>query len=142
MDKHVAKSRNSISGEKHHSLPTGLRKAKTFLKDEYLHEIQTDDDQCYFFCRSKCFHSFKKNEKPHKLHLALCIVSGEVKYAHCGPVCAAGKSEFSTISWLLCLKCASTHCTTVKIQGNCKANLMRTHLQHALIPYKSGTNQE
>ena len=28
----------------------------------------------------KCFHSFKVNEEPHKLNLALCIVSGEVDY--------------------------------------------------------------
>lgn len=104
MDKHVAKSGKSIGGETHHSLPTGLRKAKTFLKDEYLHDIETNHDQRYFFYRSKCFHSFKKNEKPHELHLAVCIVSGEVKYAHCGPACAAGKSGFCNHILALMLK--------------------------------------
>ena len=64
----------------YHSLPTGLRKAKAFLADEYLHEIQTHQDQSYFYLyRAKCFHSFKVREEPHNLKLALCIVSGEVE---------------------------------------------------------------
>ena len=59
-----------IQGKKHqnseyHSLPTGLRKAKLFLADEYLHEIQTHEDQSYFYYRAKCFHSFKVRERPH-----------------------------------------------------------------------------
>ena len=59
-----------IQGKKHqnseyHSLPTGLRKAKLFLADEYLHEIQTHEDQSYFYYRAKCFHSFKVREEPH-----------------------------------------------------------------------------
>ena len=29
------------------TLPTGLRKVKAFLADEYLHEIQTHQDQSY-----------------------------------------------------------------------------------------------
>ena len=73
-------------------LPTGLRKAKGFLADEYLHDIQTYHDERYFYYRAKCFHSFKTREEPHKL--ALCIVSGEVEHAYCGPSCAAGKSGF------------------------------------------------
>ena len=67
----------------HHSLPTGLRKAKAFLADEY--DIQTHEDQSYFYYRAKCLHSFKVREEPHNLKLALCIVSGEVEYAYCGP---------------------------------------------------------
>lgn len=95
MDRHIANS-----GKKHqnsadnHTLPTGLRKAKAFLADEYLHEIQTHHDQRYFYYRAKCFHSFKTREEPHNLKLALCIVSGEVEHAYCGPSCAAGKSGF------------------------------------------------
>ncbi|RMX52660.1 hypothetical protein pdam_00004226, partial [Pocillopora damicornis] len=54
----------SNSGKKyrnigHHSLPSGLNKAKAFLEDEYLHEIQTHCDQRYFYFCAKCFHSFK-----------------------------------------------------------------------------------
>ena len=37
----------------YHSLPTGLRKAKAFLSDEHLHEIQTHQDQSYFYYRSR-----------------------------------------------------------------------------------------
>lgn len=89
----------SNSGKKyrnigHHSLPSGLNKAKAFPEDEYLHEIQTHCDQRYFYFCAKCFHSFKVHETPHNLKLALCIVSGDVEYAHCGPSCAAGKSGF------------------------------------------------
>ena len=43
---------------------------------------------------AKCFHSFKVREEPHNLKLALCIVSGEVEFAYCGPSCTAGKSGF------------------------------------------------
>ena len=48
----------------YHSLPTGLRKAKAFLADDYLHEIQTHQDQSYFYYRAKYFHSFKVREEP------------------------------------------------------------------------------
>ena len=78
----------------YHSLPTGLQKLKAFLADEYLHEIQTHQDQSYFYYRAKCFHSFKVHEEPHNLKLALSIISGEVEYAYYGPSCAAGKSGF------------------------------------------------
>ena len=37
----------------YHSLPTGLREAKAFLADEYLHEIQTHQDQSYLFLLSR-----------------------------------------------------------------------------------------
>ena len=53
--------------------------------------------------RAKCFHSFKVREEPHNLKLALCIVSGEVEYAYCGPSCTAGKSGFC--NHILALMC-------------------------------------
>ena len=88
----------------YHSLPTGPRKAKAFLADEYLHEIQTHQDQVIFIIdRATCFHSFKVREEPHNLKLALCIVSGEVEYAYCGPSCTAGKSGFC--NHILALMC-------------------------------------
>ena len=71
--------KKSTKTTNYHSLPTWLRKAKAFLADEYLHEIQTHQDQSYFYYRVKCFHSFKVREEPHNLKLALCIVSGEVE---------------------------------------------------------------
>ena len=51
-------------------------------------------DLGYIFYCTKCFHSFKRNKNPHNLDLTLCIVSGHVMYANCGPSCAAGKSGF------------------------------------------------
>ena len=86
------------------SLPTGLAKAKTYLQDDYLHDIQTNYDQRYFFYRAKCFHSFKRHENPHYLDLALCIVSGDVMYANCGSSCAAWKSSFCNHILALMLK--------------------------------------
>ena len=37
MDRHIGKSEKHISGDKyaHHSVPTGFKKAKTYLEDEY-----------------------------------------------------------------------------------------------------------
>ena len=102
-DRHIANSAKKHQNSEYHSLPTGLRKAKAFLADEYLHEIQTHQDQSYFYYRAKCFHSFKVREEPHNLKLALCIVSGEVEYAYCGPSCTAGKSGFC--NHILALMC-------------------------------------
>ena len=65
MDRHIVKSGKHIGGDKHahHSVLTGFKKA--YLEDEYLHDIQTNYDQQYFYYRAKCFHSFKRNESPH-----------------------------------------------------------------------------
>ena len=41
IEKHVKDSGKKYRSGEHHSLPTGLQKAKAFLADEYLHEIQT-----------------------------------------------------------------------------------------------------
>ena len=76
----------------YHPLPTWLRKAKAFLSHEYLHEIQTHQDQSYFYYR--LCEVLPQFQSPHNLKLALCIVSGEVEFAYCGPSCTAGKSGF------------------------------------------------
>ena len=104
IDRHISQSGKSVGGSQHHTLPTGLTKAKTYLQDEYLHDIETAYDQSFFFYRAKCFHSFKKSGSPHELKLALCVVSGEVKYAYCGPTFAAGKSGFCNHVLALMLK--------------------------------------
>ena len=92
IDKHIKESGENVGGGSYHTLPAGLMRAKAYLQDEYLHGIQTTYDQRYFFYRAKCFHSFKKNESPHELKLALCVVSGDVIHANCVPTCVAGKS--------------------------------------------------
>ena len=48
MDKDVARSGKNVGAGMHHSLPTGLAKAKTCLQDLYLHDIQMNYDQHYF----------------------------------------------------------------------------------------------
>ena len=106
MDRHIGKSRKHIGGDKHahHSVPIGFKKAKTYLEDEYLHDIHTNFDQQYFYYRCKCFRSFKRYESPHNLIIALRLISGEVVYANCGPSCAGGKSGFCNHVLALMLK--------------------------------------
>ena len=77
---------------KNHTVPTCMRKAKTFLDGEYLKEILTTSDQKHFYFRCFCYHSFKKNDPLHKLTVALDIVSEEVKNAECS--CVAGTIGF------------------------------------------------
>ena len=102
MDKFVALTGKSLgcAGEK--SVPTGLKKATTFLKDEYLKNIESYSDQRYFFMRCKCYHSFRKNDPPHNVFLALCIVSGDVKDSKCS--CVAGSLGYCNHSLALMLK--------------------------------------
>ena len=91
LDKHIRNSGKKLQSNENYSLPTGLRKAKSFLADEYLHNIQTNCGQNYFYFRAKCFHSFKEHDEPHNLRLAVSILSGDVEYAYCGPHCVAGR---------------------------------------------------
>ena len=93
MNLHISKSGKSFDPQsKNHTVPTCIRKAKTFLDDEYLKEILATSDQKHFYFKCFCYHSFKKNDPPHKLTVALDIVSGEVKNAECS--CVAGKIGF------------------------------------------------
>ncbi|KAJ7375863.1 hypothetical protein OS493_038393 [Desmophyllum pertusum] len=93
MNLHIAKSGKNIdSTSKSHSVPTGVRKATIFLNDEYLKDISTASDENFFYFKSHCYHSFRKNDAPHNLKVALCIVSGEVKHASCS--CVAGTVGF------------------------------------------------
>ena len=64
MNEHIARSGKSISDIQNHSVPTSLRKAKTFLEDEYLREINVASDHCCFYFQAKCCHSFRKTD-PH-----------------------------------------------------------------------------
>ena len=76
----------------HHTVPTRLIKARRFLDDEYLEDIECVSDSRYFFFKAKCCHSFRKSDPPHNLQIALCILSGEVVSASCS--CVAGKVGF------------------------------------------------
>lgn len=88
MDNHIKNSGKNIANKDNHSIPMGLRKAKTFLDDEYLSEIRCSNDQRYFYVKAQCCHSFRKNEPPHDLKIALCIISGDVERCVC--TCVAG----------------------------------------------------
>ena len=84
MNMHILKSGKHIDPQsKSHSVTTSMRKAKTFLEDEYLNDLSVASDQVHFFFKSKCHHSFRKNDPPHNLKVALDLVSGEVKNASC-----------------------------------------------------------
>ena len=98
MDRYIGQCGKRISGDNHayRPVPTGLRKAKTYLEGEYLHDIQANNDHQYFHYRLKCFYSFKMNESPliktFNLIIALSVISGEVVFANCGSLCVAVKS--------------------------------------------------
>ena len=92
----------NLGNKDHHSVPTTLPKAKTFLEDEYLHDIvATSDQQCFYF-QPMCCHSFRKSDPPHQLKLALCIVRGDVLDSSCTYV--AGKVGFCNHISALMLK--------------------------------------
>lgn len=113
MDEHVSKTGKRIGKKEHHTVPTSLKMAKTFLNDEYLSEIETVHDQRHFYIRSKCCHIFRKNEPPHQLKLALCIVSGLVVDGTCS--CVAGKAGSCNHTLALmfkCCKCPLFDCKT------------------------------
>ena len=65
MKKHVENSGKRVGSVEHHSVPTSLKRAKTFLQDEYLKDIEANDDENYFYFKCKCYHSYKKHEAPH-----------------------------------------------------------------------------
>ena len=62
MDKYVEHTGKSLDCAGKKSVPTRLKKAATFLKDKYLNEIESYDDQRHFFMRYKCYFSFRKND--------------------------------------------------------------------------------
>ena len=58
VDRHIKKSGKRVESL-NHSVPTGMQRAITYLVDEYLHNIETNSDQRYFFFKAKCHHSYK-----------------------------------------------------------------------------------
>lgn len=50
LNRDIIRPGKNIGNKDHHSVPTTLHKAKTFIEDENLHEIQgTGDQQCFYF---------------------------------------------------------------------------------------------
>ena len=52
MNEHFARTGKNIGNKDHHSVPTTLRKAKTFLEDKYLNEIMAASDQQRFYFKA------------------------------------------------------------------------------------------
>ena len=88
----VMKSGKASANKDHHTVLTSLIKARRFLDDEYLKEIECASDSKHFFFKGKRCHSFRKSEPPQNLKICLCVVTGEVKSACCS--CVAEKSGF------------------------------------------------
>ena len=115
MNGFVMKSGKAIANKDHHTVPTGLLKARRFLDDECLEEIECASNSKHSFFKGKCCHSFKKSEPPHNLKICVCIVTGEVKSACCS--CVAGKVGFCNHLLAFMFKmCKFTlyNCTSVK----------------------------
>ena len=72
MNLHISTSGKNIgSNTSTHTVPTSVRKATTFLQDKYLKEILAASDESYFYFKVQCHHSFRKNDPPHNLKVAL-----------------------------------------------------------------------
>lgn len=44
MNQHIVNSGKRVANAEHHSIPTNLRKPRTFLNDEYLKDIEANSD--------------------------------------------------------------------------------------------------
>ena len=64
MDRHIGKSGKHIGGDKHahHSVPTGFKKAKTYLEDEYLHDTHTNLTSSTFIIVANAFVALKSTK--------------------------------------------------------------------------------
>ena len=61
MDLHISKSgKNFDRNKQNHAVPTSMKKAKTFLDDEYRRDLTCASDDQYFYFKCLCYHSFKK----------------------------------------------------------------------------------
>ena len=78
-----------MANAEHHSIPTNLRKARTFLNDKYLKVIEANSDQRNLYLTAKCYHCFKKSDAPHILCFSMCIILGQITDANCS--CKASK---------------------------------------------------
>jgi len=48
MNSHISKSGKNVDSRNSHSVPTSVRKATTFLNDEYLKDLSAASDDNYF----------------------------------------------------------------------------------------------
>jgi len=77
MNMRISKSGKSQDPQSEvHSVTTSMRKANTFLDDEYLKDISAAGDKVHFIFKFLCYHRFRKSGPPHNLKVALGLVSG------------------------------------------------------------------
>ena len=53
MKKHIENSGKGMGSVYNHSVPTSLKRAKTFLQDEYLKNIEANENKNYFYFKCK-----------------------------------------------------------------------------------------
>ena len=91
MSNHIAKSGKNIDSSKSHLVPTSVRKATTFLNDEYLRTCQQRAIILISICAVSAITASEKNHPPHNLKVAVWIFRVEVKNASCSCVaCQVG----------------------------------------------------
>ena len=59
MKKRKENSGKRMGSVDNHSVPTSLKRAKTFLQDEYWKDIEANDVENYFYFKCKCYHTYK-----------------------------------------------------------------------------------
>ena len=110
-----------------HMLPTGLIKARHFLYDQHLKDIECASDP-HFFHRQVL--SSLQKVTHHNLEIALCILTGEVKSACCYSL--AGRWGFHNHVLAMIFRCASLLSTAVLLPKICARN--RINNLHLHVP--------
>ena len=59
MNQQITNLGKKVASIQHHSIPTNLKKAKTFMTGQYLKDIEATSGQRHFYFQAKCYHSFK-----------------------------------------------------------------------------------
>ena len=114
MNNHITKSRKNIDSSKNHSVLNSAWKASTFFN------LSAASNNTYFNLCCQCHHSFRKNDTPHILKVALCIFRGEVKNV-------SGQVGFCKHILDPLLKLCKFHCMRVKVWPTCTSTLKQWH---------------
>ena len=113
MDRHIANS-GKKAPKQQISLVAYMTSKSQGFSGRWIPSRDPDSPRSkLFFIIAQSASTVSKSARNHiiNLKLALCIVSGEVEYAYCGPSCTAGKSGFCNhipalmcpLVWLYCL---------------------------------------
>lgn len=136
MNEYIARSGKNIGNKDHHSVPATLRKAKTFLEDEYLHEILAASDQKCFYFKAICYHSFRK--KRSTTSTKACFVHKKGGRPRFWLHLHLAKWDFATTFKPWCSKSASSLNLNRKQQRIYRKRTMKILLWHALHSFRNG----